>query len=68
MKMPCGTYRCIFRRCLRYWLAALLRRGTYPGLDQVSLELPYSLAGSGTVNVVITAEGQTANIVSMVIE
>jgi uncharacterized protein (TIGR03437 family) len=43
-------------------------QGTYPGLDQVNLELPYSLAGSGALTVVIRVEGQTANGVSMVIQ
>jgi uncharacterized protein (TIGR03437 family) len=37
-------------------------------LDQVNVELPHSLAGSGTVNVVITAAGETANTVTMDIQ
>jgi uncharacterized protein (TIGR03437 family) len=43
-------------------------QGTYFGLDQVNVELPHSLAGSGTVNVVITAAGETANTVTMDIQ
>ena len=41
---------------------------TYFGLDQVDVELPHSLAGSGTVNVVIKAAGETANTVTMDIQ
>jgi uncharacterized protein (TIGR03437 family) len=40
---------------------------TYPGLDQVNLRLPYSLAGSGTVDVVVTVEGQAANTVTVAV-
>jgi uncharacterized protein (TIGR03437 family) len=43
-------------------------QGTYFGLDQVNVELPHSLVGSGTVNVVITAAGETANTVTMDIQ
>jgi uncharacterized protein (TIGR03437 family) len=43
-------------------------QGTYFGLDQVDVELPQSLAGSGTVNVVITAAGETANTVTVDIQ
>jgi uncharacterized protein (TIGR03437 family) len=43
-------------------------QGTYFGLDQVDVELPQSLAGSGTLNVVITAAGQTANTVTVDIQ
>jgi len=43
-------------------------QGTYFGLDQVDIELPHSLAGSGTVNVVITAAGETANTVTVDIQ
>jgi uncharacterized protein (TIGR03437 family) len=43
-------------------------QGTYFGLDQVNVELPHSLAGSGTVNLVITAAGQNANTVTMDIQ
>jgi uncharacterized protein (TIGR03437 family) len=41
---------------------------TFFGLDQVDIELPHSLAGSGTVNVVITVAGETANTVTVDIE
>jgi uncharacterized protein (TIGR03437 family) len=37
-------------------------------LDQVNVELPHSLAESGTVNVAITAAGETANTVTMDIQ
>ncbi len=41
---------------------------TFFGLDQVNVELPHSLAGSGTVNVVITTAGETANTVTVDIQ
>jgi uncharacterized protein (TIGR03437 family) len=41
---------------------------SFYGLDQVNVLLPRSLAGSGTVNVVLTAGGQTANTVTMDIQ
>jgi uncharacterized protein (TIGR03437 family) len=37
----------------------------YPGLDQVNLVIPRSLAGAGEVPVVLTIDGQTANVVSI---
>jgi uncharacterized protein (TIGR03437 family) len=37
----------------------------YPGLDQVNLVIPRSLAGAGEVPVVLTIDGQTANAVSI---
>ena len=37
----------------------------YPGLDQVNLVIPRALAGAGEVPVVITADGQTANVVTV---
>ena len=40
----------------------------YPGLDQVDLQIPASLKGSGTVNVVITVNGQAANTVTVTIQ
>jgi uncharacterized protein (TIGR03437 family) len=40
----------------------------YPGLDQVNIELPQSLAGTGTANIVITADGHAANTVTTVIQ
>jgi uncharacterized protein (TIGR03437 family) len=48
--------------------AALLYVGAqpqYPGLDQVNLEIPRSLAGAGEVPVVLTVDGQTANVVTV---
>lgn len=40
-------------------------QGSYEGLDQVNVLLPHSLAGSGTVNVVLTAAGVAANTVTV---
>jgi uncharacterized protein (TIGR03437 family) len=42
-------------------------QSTYPGLDQLNLQLPRSLAGAGTVNVNINVEGQEANTVVVLI-
>lgn len=36
-------------------------QGTYPGLDQVNLLIPPSLAGKGQVEVLVTAAGKPAN-------
>lgn len=41
---------------------------SYEGLDQVNLSLPSSLSGSGEVNIVLTVDGQTANVVSIDIQ
>ena len=38
---------------------------TYPGLDQVNLELPVSLRGAGVVEIVLTVDGQPANPVAV---
>jgi uncharacterized protein (TIGR03437 family) len=38
---------------------------TFEGLDQVNLTLPLTLSGSGEVNVVLTVDGQTANVVTI---
>jgi len=35
--------------------------GRFPGLDEVTVELPRSLAGMGQVDAVLTADGQTAS-------
>ena len=37
----------------------------FSGLDQVNVVVPGSLAGAGTVNVVITVDGQTSNVVTL---
>ena len=42
--------------------------GSYYGLDQVNILLPRSLVGSGTVNVALTAGGQSANTVTVDIQ
>ena len=43
-------------------------QGAFAGLDQVNVLLPRSLAGSGAVNIVLTASGQTANTVNISVE
>jgi uncharacterized protein (TIGR03437 family) len=45
-------------------------QGQYPGLDQVNVQLPASLAGSGTVNVAVKTQdtGATSNVVTVVFE
>jgi uncharacterized protein (TIGR03437 family) len=43
-------------------------QGTYPGLDQVNLLIPPSLAGKGQVNVVVTAANKPSNPVYIVIQ
>jgi uncharacterized protein (TIGR03437 family) len=43
-------------------------QGAIAGLDQINVLLPISLAGSGTVNVVVTASQITANAVNVDIE
>jgi uncharacterized protein (TIGR03437 family) len=43
-------------------------QGQYPGLDQVNLLIPSSLAGKGQVNVVVTAAGKLSNPVYVVIQ
>ena len=40
----------------------------YPGLDQVNIQLPASLAGSGNVAIQLTANGIAANTVHIVIQ
>jgi uncharacterized protein (TIGR03437 family) len=40
----------------------------YPGLDQVNLIVPPSLAGAGQVSIVLTVDGQTANVVTVSIQ
>jgi uncharacterized protein (TIGR03437 family) len=41
---------------------------TYPGLDQVNVIVPSSLAGAGVVPVLLTVNGQTANAVTLSIQ
>jgi uncharacterized protein (TIGR03437 family) len=41
---------------------------TYPGLDQVNVSLPASLAGTGNANIVITVDGQVSNTVIVAIQ
>ncbi len=40
-------------------------QGTYAGLDQFNLGIPRSLAGRGTVDVVLSVDGKTANTVTL---
>jgi hypothetical protein len=42
--------------------------GHFPGLDEVIVELPRSLAGMGQVDVMLTADGQTASPVRVAIQ
>ncbi|HEV2446374.1 MAG TPA: hypothetical protein VGS58_10645, partial [Candidatus Sulfopaludibacter sp.] len=42
-------------------------QGQYPGFDQVNIQLPATLQGKGTVDVVLTVDGQTANPVQIAI-
>jgi uncharacterized protein (TIGR03437 family) len=41
---------------------------SFEGLDQVNLTIPLSLRGSGEVNIVLTVDGQTANVVTVNIQ
>jgi uncharacterized protein (TIGR03437 family) len=43
-------------------------QGQYPGLDQVNVQLPASLAGSGVVNVTVKTTGAVSNVVMVDIE
>ncbi len=40
----------------------------FPGMDQINLQLPASLAGSGLVNLVISADGQATNSVTAIVQ
>jgi uncharacterized protein (TIGR03437 family) len=40
-------------------------QGQYDGFDQMSVQLPNSLAGAGVVNVVATVDGAQANVVQI---
>jgi uncharacterized protein (TIGR03437 family) len=42
--------------------------GGYPGIDQVNVMLPASLAGTGTVTLQLTASGIASNAVQMAIQ
>jgi len=42
--------------------------GSEPGVDQVQLIVPRSLAGAGEVSIVLTVDGQTANVVTIAIQ
>ena len=43
-------------------------QGTLPGVDQATASIPRSLVGSGSVALVLTAAGQTANTVNLTIQ
>ena len=43
-------------------------QGAWPGLDQLNLLIPASLAGSGQVDVVMTAGGKVSNPVHITIQ
>ncbi len=40
-------------------------QGGFTGLDQINIELPRSLAGSGLVDVTLIVDGQIANVVQI---
>jgi len=40
-------------------------QGSYIGLDQANILIPTSLAGRGEVNVVLTADGKSTNVVTI---
>ncbi len=40
-------------------------QGSYIGLDQANLLIPSSLAGKGDVNVVLTVDGKSSNVVTI---
>jgi uncharacterized protein (TIGR03437 family) len=44
------------------------QQGTYPGLDQVNLQLPKGLQASGAISIVITAGTQPANTVMVLVQ
>jgi uncharacterized protein (TIGR03437 family) len=44
------------------------QQGSYPGLDQVNLQLPQTLPASGALNIVVTAAGQPANSVMVLVQ
>ena len=41
---------------------------SYPGVDQVSIWIPRSLAGAGDVRVYVVADGVTSNVVGLTIQ
>jgi uncharacterized protein (TIGR03437 family) len=43
-------------------------QGDYVGLDQVNVRVPRSLAGRGDVDIVLTVDGKTANVVTVNIQ
>jgi uncharacterized protein (TIGR03437 family) len=43
-------------------------QGVFPGVDQVNVVIPQSLAGAGSVPIVVTAAGVTSNTVSVTIQ
>jgi uncharacterized protein (TIGR03437 family) len=43
-------------------------QGSFAGLDQVNVALPASLQGAGSVNVTVTADGQTSNTVTLIFQ
>jgi uncharacterized protein (TIGR03437 family) len=40
-------------------------QGSFQGLDQANVQIPSSLRGRGEVNLVLTADGKTANTVTI---
>jgi uncharacterized protein (TIGR03437 family) len=46
-------------------IAYLGPQSQYPALDQINVVVPHSLAGAGEVPIVLTIDGQTANVVTI---
>ncbi len=46
----------------------LAAQGGFAGLDQVNVALPSTLQGAGTVSVVVTADGQSSNAVTLLFQ
>jgi uncharacterized protein (TIGR03437 family) len=40
-------------------------QGSFPGLDQVNVEIPNALTGKGEVNVTLAVDGASTNTVSV---
>jgi len=43
-------------------------QGTFVGLDQVNVQIPASLAGSGQVMIALSVDGQAANLVTIAVQ
>jgi uncharacterized protein (TIGR03437 family) len=43
-------------------------QGGFAGLDQVNVALPGTLQGAGTVSVIVSADGQSSNAVTLLFQ